>query len=265
MIVDPSHADGRRDLVLPLSLAGIAAGADGVLVEMHPNPEHALCDGPQSLSPAAFAEYAARVRRAGPLDRQGRSRNGRGVARSARPHDRASSASVSWAARWGSPPASWPESRASSATVAAPRRSPPPSSWEPSPRRRPASKRPPPPPTWSSCARRCAWSSSTCAARTRSAAPDAVVSDVGSTKAMLMDALTPDEQSRCVGGHPLCGSETAGVRNARASLYEGATYFLTPGAHVRPAAFQKLYDFLVQIGARPVAVEPTSTTASWPS
>ena len=62
VIVDPSHATGRPDLVLPLSLAGIAAGANGVLVEMHPNPEHALCDGPQSLSPAAFAEYAARVR-----------------------------------------------------------------------------------------------------------------------------------------------------------------------------------------------------------
>ena len=88
------------------------------------------------------------------------------------------------------------------------------------------------------------------------AGPDAVVSDVGSTKAMLMEALTEEEQARCVGGHPLCGSETAGVGNARASLYEGATYFLTPGAHVRPAAFQRLYDFLMQIGARPVAVEP---------
>jgi 3-deoxy-7-phosphoheptulonate synthase len=62
VIVDPSHATGRPDLVLPLSLAGIAAGADGVLVEMHPNPEHALCDGPQSLSLAAFSEYAERVR-----------------------------------------------------------------------------------------------------------------------------------------------------------------------------------------------------------
>jgi 3-deoxy-7-phosphoheptulonate synthase len=62
VIVDPSHATGRPDLVLPLSLAGIAAGANGVLVEMHPNPEHALSDGQQSLSPAAFAEYAARVR-----------------------------------------------------------------------------------------------------------------------------------------------------------------------------------------------------------
>jgi 3-deoxy-7-phosphoheptulonate synthase len=61
VLVDPSHATGRPDLVLPLSLAAVAAGANGVLVEMHPNPEHALCDGPQSLSPVAFAEYSARV------------------------------------------------------------------------------------------------------------------------------------------------------------------------------------------------------------
>ena len=61
VVVDPSHSAGRRDLVLPLSLAGVAAGADGVLVETHPNPEHALCDGPQSLPTAAFGEYAGRV------------------------------------------------------------------------------------------------------------------------------------------------------------------------------------------------------------
>ncbi len=61
VVVDPSHSAGRRDLVLPLSLAGVAAGCDGVLVETHPNPEHALCDGPQSLPTAAFGEYAARV------------------------------------------------------------------------------------------------------------------------------------------------------------------------------------------------------------
>jgi 3-deoxy-7-phosphoheptulonate synthase len=62
ILVDPSHATGRPELVLPLSLAGVAAGADGILVETHPNPEHALSDGAQSLSTAAFAEYAARVR-----------------------------------------------------------------------------------------------------------------------------------------------------------------------------------------------------------
>ena len=61
VIVDPSHSAGRLDLVLPLSLAAVAAGADGVIVEMHPNPELALCDGPQSLPSAAFGEYAGRV------------------------------------------------------------------------------------------------------------------------------------------------------------------------------------------------------------
>ncbi len=49
VIVDPSHAAGRRDLVLPMSLAAIAAGADGVIVEAHPDPQAALCDGAQSL------------------------------------------------------------------------------------------------------------------------------------------------------------------------------------------------------------------------
>jgi len=62
VIVDPSHATGRPDLVLPLSLAAVAAGADGVIVETHPNPEHALSDGPQSLPTAAFGDYARRVR-----------------------------------------------------------------------------------------------------------------------------------------------------------------------------------------------------------
>ena len=88
------------------------------------------------------------------------------------------------------------------------------------------------------------------------APPHAVVSDVGSTKGPLMRALAPEEQRRCIGGHPLCGSETAGVANARASLYKGATYFVTPGAHVDADAYQLLYAFLGEIGARPVAVDP---------
>ena len=61
IIVDPSHATGRRDLVSPMSRAAVTAGADGIMVEVHPNPERARCDGPQSLTPPDFAEMMARV------------------------------------------------------------------------------------------------------------------------------------------------------------------------------------------------------------
>ena len=64
VVVDPSHAAGRRDLVGPLSLAAAAVGADGIIVEVHPNPEEAICDGPQALRAEDFAEYAALVERA---------------------------------------------------------------------------------------------------------------------------------------------------------------------------------------------------------
>ena len=61
VIVDPSHAAGRRDLVLPLSLAAAAAGADGIIVEVLPHPERAICDGPQQLVADDFPEYMSRV------------------------------------------------------------------------------------------------------------------------------------------------------------------------------------------------------------
>jgi 3-deoxy-7-phosphoheptulonate synthase len=61
VVVDPSHAPGRRDLVEPLSLAAAAAGADGIIVEVHPAPEEAICDGPQQLRTEDFARYAQRV------------------------------------------------------------------------------------------------------------------------------------------------------------------------------------------------------------
>ncbi len=61
VVVDPSHATGRRDLVEPLSLAAAAAGADGIIVEVHPAPEEAICDGPQALRAERFAAYAQRV------------------------------------------------------------------------------------------------------------------------------------------------------------------------------------------------------------
>jgi 3-deoxy-7-phosphoheptulonate synthase len=67
VIVDPSHAAGRRDLVEPLSLAAAAAGADGIIVEVHPAPEDAICDGPQALRTEGFVDYVAAVERAAAL------------------------------------------------------------------------------------------------------------------------------------------------------------------------------------------------------
>ncbi len=61
VIVDPSHAAGRRDLVLPLARAAVAAGADGIIVEVHPAPEEALCDGPQQIPAADFDDFARDV------------------------------------------------------------------------------------------------------------------------------------------------------------------------------------------------------------
>ncbi len=63
VIVDPSHAAGRRDWVGPMSLAAAAAGADGIIVEVHNEPEAAICDGPQAMATEAFADYAEQVRR----------------------------------------------------------------------------------------------------------------------------------------------------------------------------------------------------------
>ncbi|HSZ13518.1 MAG TPA: 3-deoxy-7-phosphoheptulonate synthase [Solirubrobacteraceae bacterium] len=67
VIVDPSHAAGRRDLVTPLSLAAAAVGADGIIVEVHPNPDEAICDGPQALRAEDFPAYARAVERAAAL------------------------------------------------------------------------------------------------------------------------------------------------------------------------------------------------------
>ena len=61
VIVDPSHAGGIADLVAPLSFAAVAAGADGLIIEVHPDPESALSDGDQSLNPSAFSSLMERI------------------------------------------------------------------------------------------------------------------------------------------------------------------------------------------------------------
>ncbi|MGB2851620.1 MAG: 3-deoxy-7-phosphoheptulonate synthase [Solirubrobacterales bacterium] len=62
VIVDPSHATGRRDWVRPMSMAAAAAGADGIIVEVHNEPEAAICDGPQALPTEGFDDFVAQLR-----------------------------------------------------------------------------------------------------------------------------------------------------------------------------------------------------------
>lgn len=63
VVVDPSHGTGKASLVTPMAVASIAAGADGLIIEVHPNPEKAVSDGYQSLTPAAFRELMAECRK----------------------------------------------------------------------------------------------------------------------------------------------------------------------------------------------------------
>jgi 3-deoxy-7-phosphoheptulonate synthase len=70
ILVDPSHGTGKRDYVPPMALAALAAGADGLLIEVHPDPDHALSDGAQSLDFAGFEKLLDSLKRlAGPLER----------------------------------------------------------------------------------------------------------------------------------------------------------------------------------------------------
>ena len=86
------------------------------------------------------------------------------------------------------------------------------------------------------------------------AAPDsAVVTDVGSTKRTI---VAQQDDPRFVGGHPLAGAETAGVRYARADLFAGATWYLTPTAITSGVLYERLYRLLHSLGARPAAIEP---------
>jgi 3-deoxy-7-phosphoheptulonate synthase len=62
VIVDPSHPAGRRDLVLPLARAAVAAGSDGIIVEVHPRPEEALCDAAQQIPTSEFGDFADEIR-----------------------------------------------------------------------------------------------------------------------------------------------------------------------------------------------------------
>jgi 3-deoxy-7-phosphoheptulonate synthase len=62
VVVDPSHGTGHWDLVAPMAKASVACGADGLIIEVHPRPEEALSDGPQSLKPSKFAQLMRELR-----------------------------------------------------------------------------------------------------------------------------------------------------------------------------------------------------------
>ena len=84
------------------------------------------------------------------------------------------------------------------------------------------------------------------------AGEDCVITDVGSTKRAVVQAAADE---RFIGGHPLAGAETAGVRHARAELFEGATWYLTPTPGTRGTLYERLHRLLVALGARPAALD----------
>ena len=86
-------------------------------------------------------------------------------------------------------------------------------------------------------------------------APGATVTDIGSTKAGVVAAVPDALRPRFIGGHPLCGMETRGAQNARAELFEGATWYLTPLAETEPARLRDLHRLVAALGATPVAVD----------
>jgi prephenate dehydrogenase len=83
---------------------------------------------------------------------------------------------------------------------------------------------------------------------------DCVVSDVGSVKLAVLDELADASAERFVGGHPLAGAEASGVEHARAELFEGATWYLTPTDRTSGVHYDRLYRTLTALGARPAAI-----------
>jgi prephenate dehydrogenase len=83
--------------------------------------------------------------------------------------------------------------------------------------------------------------------------PDAVITDAGSTKRQIVAALGDDE--RFIGGHPLAGAETAGVQNARADLFDGARWYLTPTERSGGILYDRLQRTIAGLGARPQAID----------
>ncbi len=89
-----------------------------------------------------------------------------------------------------------------------------------------------------------------------SSGEDAAVTDVGSTKGALVAEVRGPAEERFIGGHPLAGAETAGVENARADLFEGARWYLTPTERSSGVLYDRLQRTVSDLGARPQAIDP---------
>jgi prephenate dehydrogenase len=85
---------------------------------------------------------------------------------------------------------------------------------------------------------------------------DVVVTDVGSTKEALLAGVSTERAPQFIGGHPLAGAETAGVENARADLFEGARWYLTPTERSSGMHYDRLQRTIADLGARPQAIDP---------
>ena len=127
------------------------------------------------------------------------------------------------------------------------------SSWARSTAAPARSPRPARAPRSSSAPRRSRRCPSWPARRSTRAGPRRVVTDVGSTKREIVAALGEDE--RFIGGHPLAGAETAGVENARADLFEGARWYLTPTERTGGVLYDRLQRTIAGLGARPQAID----------
>ena len=227
-IVDPSHAAGRRDWVQPMSLAAAAAGADGIIVEVHNEPDEAICDGPQAIadrasSPTTRSRSSASPRWPARSSARSRGRELREGRRSRRrPDRRLDRAGGAAAPRAPRSRASTPMPRdRSSARSSAGRSTAPRELGRRGGRRRRGRL------LRRARSARCRRSSPR---RSTASGADAVVTDVGSTKRELVAELPLGRRGASASSAAIRspGAETAGVENARADLFEGARWYLTP-------------------------------------
>jgi prephenate dehydrogenase len=82
-----------------------------------------------------------------------------------------------------------------------------------------------------------------------------LITDIGSTKSAIISGLSGEARRRYIGGHPICGAETSGVRFARAEMFTGATYFLCAPADARAEAYEQMHNFVTRLGARAVPID----------